>query len=69
MTVLDSWMYGDPEKVAIRKQEDAARKHRACGQCVHRREIEFNGEKLHGCAKRQDYGFKCRYFRKENNEA
>ena len=60
MTVLDAWQYGDPEKVAIRKQEDALRKARACGDCMHKRSIELKGEMAHHCIfKRHVYGTRC----------
>lgn len=60
---LESWMYGDPEKVAIRKEEEAARKHSACGQCTHKVSLEWNGETYHGCAyKRRIYGIRCTLY-------
>lgn len=40
---LDSYMYGDPEKVLIRKQEAELKKAKACGDCIHRRSLEFKG--------------------------
>ena len=60
---LDSWMYQNPERVLERKQEDAARKHRQCGNCVHHKTIEFKGETLHGCElRRHTYGKRCDQF-------
>lgn len=60
---LESWMYGDPEKVAIRKEEEALRKARACGDCVHRRSEEFMGEVWNFCEyKRRQYGRRCDLF-------
>ena len=57
---FDSYLYMDPEKVAIRREEDALRKHRACGDCVHRRSVEFQGETWNGCEyKRHQYGRRC----------
>lgn len=54
---LDAWQYGDPERVAIRKEEEALRKAKACGDCVHKRSIEFRGEVGHFCEfKRWVYG-------------
>jgi hypothetical protein len=57
-------MYGDPEKVAIRRQEEALRKAKACGDCVHKRSQEFQGELVHFCGfKRKVYGRRCELFR------
>lgn len=56
----ESWLYGDPEKVAIRKQEIAARQARACGDCVHARSLDFQDETYHYCQfKRKQYGTRC----------
>jgi len=60
---LDAWQFGDPEKVAIRKQEDALRKAKACGDCIHRQSIDFRGETWHACTyKRRVYGIRCELF-------
>lgn len=60
---FDAWMYSDPEKVAIRREEEALRKARACGDCMHKRSIEFNGETVHHCIyKRHQYGRRCELF-------
>ncbi|MBC7620612.1 MAG: hypothetical protein H7293_16780 [Candidatus Saccharibacteria bacterium] len=60
MTVLDSWLYGNPETIAIRKEEAELRKARACGDCVHRRSEEFQGEVWNFCEfKRKRYGTRC----------
>ena len=57
---LDAHMYQDPERVLMRKQELAAKKARACGECVHHRSIEFKGEVVHACIyKRRQYGVRC----------
>ena len=59
MKVFDSWLYGDPEKVLERKQEEAARKHKECGDCIHKQSLEFRGEIGHFCEfKRHVYGVK-----------
>ena len=59
----DSFMYGDPETVAIRRQEEAQRKARACGDCIHKRSVEFRGEVGHFCEfKRKVYGRRCDLF-------
>lgn len=63
---LDAWQYGDPEKVAIRKQEEALRKAKACGECIHRRSLEFRGEVFTHCEfKRHVYGVRCNLYKKE----
>lgn len=46
---LDSWMYGDPERVAIRRQEDILRKIKACAGCIHHQWIDYEGERLNRC--------------------
>ncbi len=63
---LDNWLYGDPETVAIRRQEaqqrqlDAAKRRQdACGGCVH--SVELMGRQV--CAKLHTYGFWCRFYR------
>ena len=57
---LESWQYQDPERVLMRKQELAAKKARACGECIHHRSIEFRGEVVHACIyKRHVYGTRC----------
>lgn len=62
---LESWMYGDPEKVAMRKEFERIRKDRACGECVHKRSIEFKGEIYHSCSfKRRVYGTRCELFKR-----
>ena len=61
---LDAYMYGDPEKVAIRRQEEALRKDRECGSCVHKQTTEFRGEVAHYCEfKRHVYGKRCELYR------
>lgn len=60
---LESWQYGDPERVAIRKQEEALRKAKACGQCAHKVSLDWNGETYHGCEyKRRRYGVRCELY-------
>jgi hypothetical protein len=60
---LDAYMYGDPEKVAIRKQEEAQRKAKACGDCIHKRCVEFRGELGYFCEyKRHQYGKRCELY-------
>lgn len=60
---MDSWLYGNPETVLIRKQEAAAKKERACGDCTHHKSIEFKGEVYHLCElKKRVYGKRCDLF-------
>lgn len=57
---LDAWQYGNPETVAIRKQEHESRQLKACGQCVHRVTVEFQGETYNGCKyKSRKFGTRC----------
>lgn len=63
MTVLDSWMYGDPERILERKQETELRKVKACGDCIHKRGVEFRGEMGYFCAfKKHVYGRRCELY-------
>ncbi len=60
---LESWMYGDPEKVAIRKEAERIRKEKACGNCTHKRSVEFKNEIHHSCSfKKRVYGTRCELF-------
>lgn len=57
---LDSYIYGDPERVLMRKQEAELKKAKACGDCIHRRTLEFKGEVFNHCEyKRHVYGKRC----------
>jgi len=61
---LDSWLYGDPEWVLIRKQEEEARKNQQCGKCVHRAELPLEQKVVVFCSKKfQTYGFRCHLYR------
>ena len=63
---LDSWMYDDPEKVAIRKEEEAIRKEKACGRCCHKVTVEWKGETYHGCEfKRRHYDIRCELYKEK----
>ena len=65
---MESWMYGDPEKVLERKQQIEAAKHRNCGRCVHKLVFETERETLFGCGKGREYGTpKCKFFRIETS--
>ncbi len=60
---LDAHMFLDPAIVLERKQEEAARKARACGNCVHHKSMEFRGEVWHLCEfKRYTYGKRCNLY-------
>lgn len=60
---LDAWQYGDPEKVAIRRQEEAHGKAKACGDCIHKMGVEFRGEIGYFCEyKRHQYGRRCELY-------
>ena len=60
---MESWEYGNPETIAIRREEDALRKAKACGNCVHVRSVEFHGEVGMFCEfKRRTYGRRCDLF-------
>lgn len=60
---LDACQYGDHERVAIRREEEALRKAKACGDCVHKRSIEFRWEIGHFCEyKKHVYGRRCELF-------
>lgn len=60
---LDAWQYGDPEKVAIRKEEEALRKAKACCDCIHKRGVEFRGEMGYFCSfKKHVYGKRCELY-------
>lgn len=66
MAVLDSWMYGDPEKVAIRKEEEAIRNEKACGKCCNKVTFEWKGETYTGCQfKRRQYGKRCELYKEK----
>lgn len=66
---LDNWLYGNPETVAIRRQEAqqrqieaAKRRQDACGQCVH--SVDVAGIKV--CDRRHTYGFRCRFYKERS---
>lgn len=57
---LDAWQWGNPETVAIRRQEEANHKLRECGNCKHHVSAVFNGETLHRCEiRRFGFGKRC----------
>jgi len=64
----ESWMYGDPEFVALRKEAERLRKDAACGECVHKRSIEINREVHNACEfKRRVYGKRCELFKRDQS--
>ena len=57
--------YFDPLEVAMRNEEEMARKEKACGQCRERVSIHWYGEEVVNCGiKYQQYGRRCEHFRK-----
>ncbi|PRC92659.1 hypothetical protein S2091_2714 [Solimicrobium silvestre] len=67
---MESWMYGDPETVAIRRQQAELSKQRACGACVHKVSVEWNGVMYHGCEfKRRVFGNRCELYRVKQETA
>ena len=60
---MRSWEWGNPESVLIRRQEEVARQAKACGQCVHKQIQKIDGKEIYDCSKRQDYGWRCRFYR------
>lgn len=57
--------YRDPMEVAMRNEEETARKEKACGQCRERVSIHWYGEEVVNCGiKYQQYGRRCEHFRK-----
>ena len=60
---LESWQYGDPETVAIRRQEAEFRKIKQCGGCIHHQKLELENETLHRCdIKRFEFGIRCKNY-------
>lgn len=54
---FESWLYGDPEKVAMRKQAEKERQDRNCGACGHRVTMVWKGETISACSfKKRTYG-------------
>ena len=68
MPAFESWLYGDPEKVAIRKEGERIRKDNACGECVHKKSIEWKGEVHNACEfKRRVYGKRCELYKMDKS--
>jgi hypothetical protein len=50
-------MYQDPERVAMRREQMALSKAKACGDCIYKQSIEIEGEMYHTCKfKNRVYG-------------
>ena len=66
MTVYDSNMYRDPMLVAIDNEARALKMQAECGDCAHRREVEFRGEVGSFCEfKTKQFGKRCERSQKE----
>lgn len=63
---LDAWMYGDPERVAIRREEARLAAAKKCGDCVQKLSAVIDGEQLYRCEfKNRIYGIRrCELFRR-----
>jgi hypothetical protein len=60
---LEAWQYGNPETILERKQEHQARQLRACGECIHHKQMEFQGDNWHFCEfKRMTFGKRCHLY-------
>ena len=66
---LESWMYGDPEDVAARREAIRQRKDRLCGECAHRVCFEFKGEEVNLCEFNHEYGKQRCVLDKRKSEA
>jgi hypothetical protein len=54
---IEAWMYGNPETVAIRREEAALRKLKNCQGCKHHKQMVYDGTTLNRCEiKRHGYG-------------
>ena len=64
MSLLERWMMGDPELVAMRREAEAQRAHARCGDCIHKRAYEDRREVKFKCAfSRKNYGIRCELYR------
>ena len=64
--MMPQWEYGDPLKVAARREAIAQRQARACGRCIHRISIEWKGQAYHSCEhQRRRYGVRCELYREK----
>lgn len=61
---LERWEYGNPENVADRRQREAIRSEKECGQCEHKKVIEWKGNLVNFCeVKNREYGTRCNFFK------
>jgi len=60
---LESWMFGNPEDVAARREAHEQRKQAACGACVHPLDLTVNGKTMHACDAGRRYGKRCEMFK------
>ena len=65
--IFDSYLYGNPETIAMRREEQRLRKERACGECRHRVSMVMLGQTVVTCAKSgkgtgRTYGKRCELF-------
>ena len=61
---LESWLYGDPETVAIRREQDRINRDKQCGACCYKIEKMRGIELVPACLyKRRIYGIRCELFK------
>lgn len=66
---LPSYAFGNPEKVAMRNEQEKNRKEQACGQCRERDTAQWGRELIIFCGvKNQIYGRRCEHFRKKTTK-
>lgn len=64
MIALESWLYGDPEAVAIRREAAAQRANAKCGDCIHKRTEQVRREIVYRCVfSRRTYGIRCDLYK------
>lgn len=59
---LDSWLYGDPEKIAIRRQEADAKRDGKCGGYANYQVLVIGHQKHHGCILKRRNWQACTFF-------
>ena len=68
MADYEQWERGDPFEVAARREAVAQRKHRECGECIHKR-MQYDSlgrEDGYRCVfQKRIYGRKCELFKRE----
>lgn len=64
MIALESWLYGDPEAVAIRREAAAHKAHARCGDCIHKRTEIVRREIVYRCVfSKRKYGIRCDLYK------